>query len=145
MLAFGLIFVPAVFGNLPTQLAAAVLGDGFVWLDLGGMLLGTAALALGLFSARSPLGHGLARVFALLPLLGVICHAASWAWLSPEIRELRLSAGGTIGGLAGGDPGWERFGELHALSQGLFWTATLAALISCVQQVLSLGRTRPFL
>ena len=46
MLAFGGLFVPAAFSQLPTQLAAGVLGQGFAGLDRAGMAIGLLCVAL---------------------------------------------------------------------------------------------------
>ncbi len=136
MLAFGVLFVPAAFANLPTHLAAAVLGGGFTELDRLGMLLGSVCVALGFAELRVAERREAADVLrALLPLAGVLAHAISALWVSPELHALRVSAGGAIGQLPSGDPGIPQFGQLHALSRGLFALATGSAALACIWDV----------
>jgi hypothetical protein len=105
LLAFGGLFVPAAFSNLPTQLAAAVLGQGFGALDRAGIVLGSTCTALALLEQRRLAERGVAaRLRALLPLAGVLAHATSAIFVTPELSDLRRAAGGTIGQL-GGRPG----------------------------------------
>lgn len=136
MLAFGALFVPAAFANLPTQLAAAVLGGGFEALDGLGVLLGSSCVALGLIDLRARRSAGAAEILrVLLPLAGVFAHATSALSVSPELHALRVAAGGTIGQLPSGDPGLLAFGELHALSRGLFGLATGSGALALIWDV----------
>jgi hypothetical protein len=136
MLAFGAIFVPSAFSNLPTQLAAAVLGSGFETLDGLGVLLGSSCVALGLIDLRRTGRRGPAEwLRVVLPLAGVFAHATSALWVSPALHALRVSAGGTIGQLPSGDPGLLAFGELHSLSRGLFGLATGSGGLALVWDV----------
>lgn len=136
MLAFGALFVPAAFANLPTQLAAAVLGGGFEALDGLGVLLGSSCVALGIIDLRASGRRGLAEwLRVLLPVAGVFAHATSALWVSPALHALRVSAGGTIGQLPSGDPGLRAFGELHTLSRGLFGLATGSGALALLWDV----------
>ena len=133
MLAFGALFVPAAFANLPTQLAAAVLGDGFSALDRWGIALGGFCVAFGLSSLRLRNERRTAeRLRVLLPLAGVLAHMTSALWVSPELHALRVAAGGTIGQLPVGEVELSQFGSLHSLSRGLFALATGSAALACV-------------
>jgi hypothetical protein len=133
LLAFGGLFVPAAFSNLPTQLAAGVLGPGFSALDRAGIALGLICAGLGLVEQRrAPEPGAAARLRALLPLAGALAHATSLIYVTPELRELRRAAGGAIGQLGAGDPGIEQFGALHAASRALFATATASALLAAL-------------
>jgi hypothetical protein len=130
LVAFGGLFVPAAFENLPTGLAASVLGAGFAALDRGGVALGLTCVVLGLADRRA------LRLRALLPLAGVIAHLASaWA-VTPKIHALRMAAGGTIGQADG--PELAAFAQLHAASRALFGLAAASALLACVWDVFSL-------
>jgi hypothetical protein len=133
MIAFGAVFVPAAFSHLPTQLAASVLGEGFGALDRAGMLLGSICVALAL-AEQSRMGQrgAAARLRALLPLAGVIAHATSLFFVTPELRALRNAAGGTIGQLGPDDPGIAQFSALHSASRALFGLATASALLAAL-------------
>lgn len=136
MVVFGVLFVPAAFANLPTQLAAAVLGGGFTELDRLGMLLGSLCIALGLADLREHGRTDAAEILrVLLPLAGVFAHASSALWVTPELHALRVAAGGAIGRLPSGDPAIPQFGALHDLSRGLFALATGSAGLACVWDV----------
>ncbi len=130
MLAFGGLFVPAAFEHLPTQLAASVLGDGFAALDRCGAVIGVICVALGWSDARATNAD---RLRALLPLAGVFAHLTSALAVTPQIRALRVAAGGAIGTLAAGDPELaQRFASLHSVSRALFALAGASALLACV-------------
>jgi hypothetical protein len=130
--AFGGLFVPAAFANLPTQLAAAVLGDGFRALDVAGGALGVSCVLLGWVSPRG----GADRARALLPLIGVLAHAASSLAVTPKLHALRVAAGGTIG-RSGADE-LAQFASLHSASRALFALAAASALIACVWDLFAL-------
>jgi len=133
MLAFATLFVPAAFSNLPTQLAASVLGEGFIGLDHWGIAIGSLCTVLGLAEWRSSGGGGAAGLLrALLPLAGVLAHLTSALFISPEIRELRLAAGGAIGQLGAGDPELAEFAALHSASRSLFGLAAGSAALACI-------------
>jgi Domain of unknown function (DUF4149) len=136
MLAFGTLFVPAAFANLPTQLAAGVLGQGFLGLDQWGIAIGSLCTVLGLAEWRSPRGGGAAGLLrALLPLAGVLAHVTSALYVSPEIRALRVAAGGAIGQFDAGDPELAAFAALHSASRSLFGLAAGSAALACVWDV----------
>jgi hypothetical protein len=131
MLAFGGLFVPAAFSNLPTQLAATVLGEGFGALDRAGIAIGALCVALALGEQRRVGLHSpAARLRAWLPFAGAVAHATSLFVVTPRIRELRIAAGGTIGQLGAGDPGIAQFGSLHSASRALFAIAAASALLA---------------
>jgi hypothetical protein len=124
--AWGLVFVPALFGHLPSTGTVAVLvGVTLARIDAAGIALGAVAAALGVASRRRATS---ARVVAWAPLLGVACHAASLLWLAPEIRAIREAAGGTVGLLPPEDPRIAAFRALHTLSFGAFGMAGAAAI-----------------
>jgi hypothetical protein len=136
--SWGLIFVPALFGHLPsTAVVAELVGATLLRIDQVGVALGTVALACG---ARIPHASRRARLFAWLPLLGVACHLASWLWIAPEARAIREAAGGSVGLLAAGDPRIERFRTLHTLSFGVFAGASFVALACCTNALAELAR-----
>jgi uncharacterized protein DUF4149 len=139
MLVFAAAVVPAAFENLPTQLAAAVLGDGFAALDRGGAALGVLCAALGLAAGAR---RGAARWRALLPGLGVAAHVANATAVTPRLHALRMAAGGTIGELAAGDPKLVEFAQLHLASRALFFAAAASAAAACIWDVVAL-RTQP--
>jgi hypothetical protein len=133
LLAFGALFVPAAFAHLPTQLAAAVLGDGFAALNRWGIALGAVCVALGLADRRLVADHDAAGLIrAWLPLAGVLAHATSAIWVAPELHALRVAAGGAIGRLPAGDPELAQFGALHAVSRALFALATGSAGLASI-------------
>ena len=141
LLAFGGLFVPAAFANLPTSLAASVLGAGFAALDRGGVALGLTCVALGLADLhRGGVRTGAARLRALLPLAGVLAHLASALAVTPKIHALRMAAGGTIGQADGSE--LAAFAQLHAASRALFGLAAASALLACVWDVFSLRQGR---
>lgn len=121
MLAFGALFVPAAFSQLPTQLAAGVLGTGFAALDRFGIALGLLCVALGAIDRRlrgERSGADLLRV--ALPLAAVFAHATSALWVGPELRAIRGAAGGAIGHLPAGAGELAEFAWLHSVSRGVF-------------------------
>lgn len=133
LVAFGGLFVPAAFAQLPTQLAATVLGAGFAALDRWGIALGLLCVALGVADRRlrgERSGAELLR--AWLPLAGVFAHATSALWVSPELRELRAAAGGAIGQLPAGGAELAQFAWLHSLSRTLFALAAGSAALAAV-------------
>jgi len=133
LLAFGALFVPAAFAHLPTQLAAAVLGDGFAALDRWGIALGSVCVALGLADRRlrgELSAAGLMR--AWLPLAGVFAHTTSAIWVAPELHALRVAAGGAIGQLPAGGSELAQFGLLHSVSRALFALATGSAALASI-------------
>jgi hypothetical protein len=139
MLAFGGLFVPAAFAHLPTQLAAAVLGDGFAALDRSGASLAAACVVLGLVDARRRgTGSTAQRLRVLLPLAGVFAHLASAIAITPRIHALRLAAGGAIGQLPAGDPQLAEFARLHSASRALFALAAASAALACVWDLFAL-------
>lgn len=143
LLAFGGLFVPAAFSNLPTQLAAEVLRSGFAELDRSGAAIGLSCVALGWFDARRRGARGSAEVLrALLPLAGVLAHATSALWVGPALQALRAGAGGAIGTLGAGDPDLARFASLHSASRGLFGLAAGSAALACLWDLWEL-RSRP--
>jgi len=133
LLAFGGLFVPAAFENLPTPLAASVLGTGFAALDRGGIALGLLCVALGLADRDAM------RLRALVPLAGVFAHLASALVVTPKIHALRVAAGGAIG--QADEPALAVFAQLHATSRALFELAAASALLACVWDVFSLRKS----
>jgi hypothetical protein len=123
MLAFGGLFVPAAFEHLPAQLAASLLGDGFVALDRAGAVIGVICVALGWTDAGATRAD---RLRALLPLAGVFAHLTSALAITPQIHALRAAAGGAIA-----EADLARFGWLHSASRALFGLATASALLVC--------------
>lgn len=142
MLAFGLLFLPAAFLNLPTPMAAAVLGAALHWLDLAGLTLAGLALAAGLLGGR-PRGV-FAWALVLIPALGLACHALSYGVVSPQLHALRLAGGGSIGGLKLDDPEMERFVQLHQLARSLFWLSLLCALAALALALRPVARAVDF-
>lgn len=137
--SWGLIFVPALFGHLPsTAVVAELVGATLLRIDQVGGALGAVALVCGI---GPPLASRRGRLFAWLPLLGVACHLASWLWIAPEARAIREAAGGSVGLLAPGDPRIDRFQMLHTLSFGVFAGASLVALLCCANAVVELATT----
>jgi hypothetical protein len=136
--SWSLIFVPALFGHLPsTAVVAELVGATLLRIDQVGIVLGAGALACG---TRLPHASRRARLFAWLPLLGIACHLASWLWIAPEARAIREAAGGSVGLLAAGDPRIERFRNLHTLSFGVFAGASFVALACCANALVELAR-----
>jgi hypothetical protein len=124
--AWGLVFVPALFGYLPSTGTVAILvGATLARIDAAGLVLGLGAALLGAASRPRVTAK---RLLAWAPLVGVACHAASLFWLSPEIRAIREAAGGTVGLLPPGDPRVGRFRLLHTLSFGAFGLAGACAI-----------------
>lgn len=135
--SWGLIFVPALFGHLPsTGQVAEVVGATLNRVDEVGALLGSVALVLG---ARVGAAGWRSRVFALLPAIAVAGHLASWLWIAPETRAIREEAGGSIGMLTAGDPRIAAFQHLHTLSFGVYAGASLIALACCANAAAELG------
>ena len=132
LLAFAALAVPGAFGNLPTFLAAEVLGGGFVGLDRFGIVAGLTCCGLGLLGRP---GGRAERLRALAPLLAVAGHALSLGWVTPELAELRQAAGGSIGQLPAGDEGISRFQFLHEASRGLYSANSLIAAGVCLWDV----------
>ena len=121
MLAFGGLFVPAAFANLPTPLAASVLGAGFAALDRGGARSGVTCVALGLSDRRARAAARAAPARRCRSL-----HLISAFVVTPKIHALRMAAGGAIGQADG--PELAAFAQLHAASRGLFGLAAASAL-----------------
>lgn len=140
MIAFGGLFVPAAFSHLPTQFAAAVVGEGFKALDGWGMAVGALCVALGLID-RSLHGRRGAEdlLRACLPLAGVFAHATSASWVTPELQALRAAAGGAIGQLPAGGPELAQFTLLHSVSRALFGLAAGSAGLAYVWDLLRLA------
>lgn len=126
--AWSLVFVPAVFAEVPpTGLAARLVGASLERIDQAGAALGLAALGCGLVGLRAAPGT-LDRMRRLLPSIGVLCHVLSLLWLLPEIREIREAAGGSVAKLAPDHPDVLRFAHLHQVSFGVFTAAAGTAL-----------------
>jgi hypothetical protein len=139
MLVFGGFFVPAAFANLPPQLAASVLRDGFNALDRGGIVLGVICAALGWADVRRAVAPTSAeRLRASLPLAGVFAQLTSLLAITPQIHALRVAAGGAIGQLPAGDPELAQFAWLHSASRALFALAAASALLACVWDLFAL-------
>ncbi len=133
LIAFGVLFVPAAFSQLPTQLAAGVLGQGFAALDQFGIALGVLCVALGAIDRRMRGERGAADLLRVaLPLAAVFAHATSAVWVAPELRALRSAAGGAIGQLPAGAGELADFAWLHSLSRGLFAIAAGSAALAGV-------------
>jgi hypothetical protein len=142
MAVFGAVFVPSAFEHLPTQLAAAVLGDGFAALDRGGVVVAALCVALGLAALR-PGRRGSRELWRVhLPLLGAGAHLVNAVLVTPRLHALRVAAGGTISHLGAGDPELASFARLHAVSQALFLTAAASAAAACVWDVAALSGGR---
>jgi hypothetical protein len=136
--AWALVFVPALFGHLPSTGAVAVLvGVTLARIDAAGIALGLLAVGLGVASRPSAPE---ARAIAWVPLVGVLCHAASLFWLAPEIRAIREAAGGSVGQLPPDDPRLVAFRMLHNLSFGSFGLAGAAAIAALAGDLLALRR-----
>ncbi len=133
MLAFGALFVPAAFSQLPTQLAAGVLGDGFAALDRFGIALCGLCVGLGVVERRLRGERGAADLLRVwLPLAAAFAHATSALWVSPELRAIRAGVGGAIGQLPAGATELADFARLHSLSRGLFAIAAGSAVLAGV-------------
>jgi hypothetical protein len=136
--AWGLVFVPALFGHLPaTGTVAILVGVTLARIDAAGLVLGTTSVALGLASRPRSAAR---RALAWAPLVGVACHAASLFWLSPEIRAIRESAGGSVGTLAADDPRIPAFRTLHTLAFGAFGLAAACAVGALAADLLVLRK-----
>jgi hypothetical protein len=142
LLAFALT-VWSAFGALPgAALAAELVGGTLPRIDLVGFILAIVATLLGL--RRDPTAPR-ARGFwlrALLPLAGAACHAVSMLWVSPAIHELRQAAGGSILGLAAGNPLLEEFGRLHLQSTSLYAASVGVVVLTALWDLLSAPRLR---
>ncbi len=135
--SWALIFVPALFGHLPsTGQVAELVGATLLRVDQVGVVLAAIAIATG---ARLRGAGVRTRVFAWLPLLGVAAHLASWLWIAPETRAIRETSGGTVGLLPAGDARIERFQALHTLSFGVYVGVSLVALACCANALRELG------
>ncbi len=135
--AWGLVFVPALFGHLPSTGTVAVLvGVTLAPIDAAGIALGVVACGLGY--AQRPRATA-ARALAWAPLVGVACHAASLFWLAPEIRAIREAAGGSVGLLPVDDPRVPLFRTLHTLSFAAFALAGACAIATLAGDLLVLG------
>jgi hypothetical protein len=129
-----LAIAPAFEVGLPTALAAQLLRRGFDGLDRTGMLLGLICGALGLSEARCS-GRARDWLRSALPPLASAGNALSYFWVTPALDAVRRAAGGSVGQLAAGNPGIERFAELHQLSRGLYVGVALASLGCCLWDI----------
>lgn len=135
LIAYALFAIgPAFQVGLPTPLAARLLRHGFDGLDRVGMLTGVICGLLSLVDARRS-GRASDWLRTAVPLLAATGHALSYLWITPELDAVRQAAGGSVGQLAAGNPGIERFATLHQLSRGLYMSAALAALACCIWDI----------
>jgi hypothetical protein len=142
LLAF-VLTVWSAFGALPgAALAAELVGETLPRIDLVGVILAIVATLLGL--RRHPTAPR-ARGFwlrALLPLAGAGSHTASLLWVSPAIHALREAAGGSILGLAAGNPLLEEFARLHFLSTSLYVASVAVVVLTALWDVVAAPRLR---
>jgi hypothetical protein len=135
LIAYALFAIgPAFEVGLPTPLAAQLLRRGFDGLDRAGMLAGLICGLIGLIDARRS-GRASDWLRTAIPLLAAAGHALSYFWITPELDAVRRAAGGSVGQLAAGNPGIERFATLHQLSRGLYISAAFAALACCAWDI----------
>ncbi|HTS81130.1 MAG TPA: DUF4149 domain-containing protein [Myxococcaceae bacterium] len=113
LLLFATTVTPALFASVPPSAAARVVGRVLPVLDAVGLVLGLAAVALGL-TGRS------ARAAVVLGAALAALAACSLFLVTPEIASLRRSTGEAISQLPPTDPARRRFGALHGISTVLF-------------------------
>ena len=101
-----------------------------------------AAAALGLALPALSGARLTTWLRALAPLLGGLCHAVSYLWVTPEIEALRELAGGGIGQLPADSPSVDRFAVLHELSQQLYLAAASGALAALIWDLLAPAASR---
>jgi hypothetical protein len=118
---FATTVTPALFATVPPSSAARVVGRVLPVLDGAGLLLGLAAVVLGL-TGRS------GRPAAVLGLVLAALAAASLFLVTPQIAQLRQAAGEGLSHLPPTDPARRRFGTLHALSTVLFGLQAVLAV-----------------
>jgi len=118
---FATTVTPALFATVPPSSAARVVGRVLPVLDGAGLLLGLAAVALGL-TGRS------GRAAAVLGLVLAALAAASLFLVTPQIAHLRQAIGDGLSRLPPTDPARRRFGTLHALSTVLFGLQAVLAV-----------------
>jgi|SRR5690349_11769623 hypothetical protein len=118
---FATTVAPALFATVPAASAARVVGRVLPVLDGAGLLLGLAAVALGV-TGRS------GRPAVVLGAVLAVLAAASLFVVTPEIASIRRAAGDALSHLPPTDPARRRFGMLHALSTVLFGLQAVMAV-----------------
>jgi len=131
---FAAVVAPGAFRVLPsTELAGRVVAHALTWLNLSGVMLGSALAAWALIEMRG--------VRALRP--SKIEHLALWtlfaATASTEFiinrRIARLRADYSMASLAVTDPVRAEFGMLHGVSVIVFGIAFLAAVVALLAAI----------
>ena len=118
---FATTVAPALFATVPAASAARVVGRVLPVLDGAGLLLGLAAVALGV-TGRS------GRPAVVLGAVLAVLAAASLFVVTPEIASIRRAAGDALSHLPPTEPARRRFGLLHALSTVLFGLQAVMAV-----------------
>jgi hypothetical protein len=116
LLCIALIATPAPFAMLATQDAGRVVGRIFAQEAYLSLILGVAVLLLERGAAASIQGGSRLSGSMLLALGAVFCTVAGYFGLQPMMAAARA-----------GEGSWT-FGQLHAVSLGLFGVKTLAVL-----------------
>jgi len=118
---FATTVTPALFATVPAASAARVVGRVLPVLDGAGLLLGLAAVALGL-TGRS------GKAAVVLGLVLAVLAAVSLFLVTPEIASIRRAVGDGLSHLPPTDPARRRFGTLHAISTVLFGLQAVLAV-----------------
>ena len=135
LVLFATTVTPALFASVPPSSAARVVGRVLPVLDVAGLVLGLAAVALGL-TGRS------GKAAVVLGLVLAALAAVSLFFVTPEIASIRRAVGDGLSHLPPGDPARRRFGTLHALSTVLFGLqAVLAVALVGLRPPIPRGRS----
>jgi len=133
---FATTVTPALFATLPPSMAARVVGRVLPVLDVVGLCLGLAAVALGASGRAGRPAVALGLVLAALA-------ATSLFLVTPEIGSLRRAASDGLSHLPPSDPLRRRFGLLHGVSTVLFGLqAVLAGALVALRSPRSASRGR---
>ena len=116
LLCIALIATPATFATLVTQDAGRVVGRIFAQEAYLSLALGVVCLLLERKSAAASEGSTRLSAAMLLALGAVFCTVAGYFGLQPMMAAAKA-----------GEGSWT-FGQLHAVSLGLFGVKTLAVL-----------------
>jgi hypothetical protein len=138
---FSFVVAPTAFAVLPQrELAGAVVTRTIAVVNVGGFIVGLAALALGFVGSEGAARRrGRARLFeaVALALVATSCGVGHWA-VSARMLALRAAMGRPIDAVAANDPLRAAFNSLHGYSVGLMTVAMLSGVVA----LLLIGRRK---
>lgn len=131
MIFFSFAVAPTAFAVLPSRhLAGEVVTSSIGKVEVFGLVCGTLLVLLQLIDWSKSRAGAASKSLRLIGVLVMLAAAAgSRFWISPTMRSLRASMGGTIDDVAKTDPLRVQFDNLHQYSVGLMTTAMIAGLV----------------